>query len=126
MGNDFHAWNTLESVLANGGGTFSPVTKKLETFDHGYQVSIDDVLKINPKALSVFLFADIVNSLSRTIIENELWDHYIGFWIDPETKELCVDLSIHETNRETAEQMAREFWQKAIWDWNEQKSIYVF
>lgn len=50
---------------------------------------------------------------------------FIGGWVDEKTKRFFLDLSIHHNNKTTAFLIASLFKQKAIYDIEHKKSIYL-
>lgn len=49
----------------------------------------------------------------------------IGVWTDPETGEMHLDATINVPDLRTALQMAREFNQKAVYDWGTKRCVSV-
>lgn len=136
---------TTKYIIANGGVTLliSYDQKKFTytaspiTFSEGYQVSVQDVLRVKidfleqdsvTKVTSQDKLEALISLVSAAIpvsgaIEN--YKAYIGLWRDTDTNELCVDLSVHIFGIEEAQWYAKTKKQKAIYDWANNKSIYL-
>lgn len=105
-----------KEIIKNGGLTLLPTFEKVN-YKKGFMISLSDSeLKLNIKDLSI----KHLKQYQKLAKDKKA---YIGFWLDNNT--LYLDLSIRFLDKEKALYFGKINNQLAIYDLENQKSIYL-
>lgn len=104
----------LQNIIQSGGGNYS--NGKLAEYNKGYMVSVEDILKVNIKSVSLVNLSKIIGYIVKEYKYKNL-----GFWMD--NNMLYIDKSVNIPNLEDAVKIGVSNKQLAIWDCNLNESI---
>lgn len=110
----------IKETLKNNGGSFNVSTKKIKSPLKGYMCSIKDLIVIDKKDFNVKLLKSLVKDNFSLLKSNE---NYLGMWI--ENDKIYVDIAANFSSKEKALNTARNNKQLAIYDIDNNKSIYL-
>ena len=130
---------TIYQALTKNGGATLGVTfhdkenysLKIVDFNGGYQVSIEDLVVIPLKFVNLMLddlhWSEFLKLIVQTKASKTLYDYNgaicIGLWIDKD--QLYIDLSVYMGDYDLAVKLGKKHNQKAIFDWENNESIYL-
>ncbi len=108
----------VDALKDNGGITINEDYDRV-MFIKGYQVSIDDMVKIPMSAVSTIVLAILLETVHKELERTQR--EHIGLWVDNGT--LYIDLSIRVLDLYDAMRIGAHYNQKAIYDWANCKSL---
>ena len=117
-----HEIARIEDAIDAGGATWD---ENLEPITHktGYMVALPKY-SIKRNKYDIVGIVETVNRLAETIARDLLPGvNFVGLWVDGDT--VYLDISLRETRRDIAVAMGKSFDQKAIYDLEHEKSIWV-
>ena len=88
-------------------------------FKTGYFVALTD------NKITLDKRREVIQEINRIAVDLNLKSYFYGYWKDQKTESEYLDLSLHITNRDHAETLARVFNQKAIFDCRALDSLYI-
>ena len=116
--------------------TLKEIKAILKNNSEGITLNINGKIANNKKGF----YCSITNNIFKTITYNDIYTIlnkaqnikkskkikvYIGFWKDIKTKKSYLDLTLRFLNLNKALRIAKKYNQKAIYNLNNNKSIYV-
>ena len=110
----------IKETLKNNGGSFNVSKSKIKKPLKGFICSIKDLLIIDKKDFNVKLIKSLVKQ-EFNLLKND--KYFIGTWL--ENGKVYIDISSNFSNLEKALEVAENNKQLAIYDINENKTIYL-
>lgn len=110
----------VSSILAKGGATINPSTKTEVKFKDGYQVSIKDMVAVEPNKIKESIENAIVEWQKTYAKTGE--EVYVGAFFNNTKGKYDIDFSINVKTLEEAKRIGRENKQDYIYDWANDKS----